>query len=46
MNEIMRRTEQLRAQMKAHGVDAYIVPDHLIFTKQNMFVIISRQGHI
>lgn len=26
MNEIMRRTEQLRAQMKAHGVDAYIVP--------------------
>ena len=26
MNEIKARVEQLRAQMKAHGVDAYIVP--------------------
>ena len=26
MNEIKARAEQLRAQMKAHGIDAYIVP--------------------
>ena len=26
MNEIKARVEQLRAQMKAHGVDSYIVP--------------------
>ena len=26
MNEIKARVEQLRAQMKVHGVDAYIVP--------------------